>query len=127
MSKLEFVPGTDYTTKLEISEGGSAIDHVDKSRARQRIQVIGAPSLRDREAPRPERPPPRRPGPATAQVGAEGLPRPRSARFKLAAGAAGTGRGTAPQAEPASEALPVTVDHSRCSSTRRSSRLGKHS
>ena len=41
MSKLEFVPGTDYTTKLEISEGGSAIDHVDKSRARQRIQVIG--------------------------------------------------------------------------------------
>ena len=41
MSKLEFVPGTDYKTKLEISKGGSAIDHVDKSRARQRIQVIG--------------------------------------------------------------------------------------
>jgi hypothetical protein len=50
MSKLEFVPATDYITKLEISEGGSAIDHVDKSRARQRVQVIGAPSLRDRGA-----------------------------------------------------------------------------
>ena len=39
MSELELVPGTDYRTKLEISEGCSAIDHVDKSRARQRIQV----------------------------------------------------------------------------------------
>ncbi len=44
MSKLEFVPGTDYRTKLEISEGGSAIDHADKSRARQRIQFIVAGS-----------------------------------------------------------------------------------
>ncbi len=51
MSELELVPGTDYRTKLEISEGGSAIDHVDKSRARQRIPVIGgAPSLQDRGA-----------------------------------------------------------------------------
>ena len=55
MSELEFVPGTDYRTKLEISEGGSAIDHVDKSRARQRIQVIGdrasqTRGLRDRGA-----------------------------------------------------------------------------
>ena len=53
MSELEFVPGTDYKPKLEISEGGSAVDHVDKSRARQRIQLIGVlcgTGLRDRGA-----------------------------------------------------------------------------
>ncbi len=39
--ELEFVPATDFKIKLENSEGISAIDHVDKSRTRQCILVIG--------------------------------------------------------------------------------------